>query len=114
MHVRRITAAGVATALAAGLTILMPSLASATTGPACDVGGPTGYLNNYTYTCVYTVAGNPHLTWRGAPITSGQGTGLIHGTCVGGLLPYYQSVQWAGKGGGMDSGTPVMNCGGPR
>jgi len=98
----------------AGLAVLAPSAARASDGPSCEQGGATPQRNIYYFDCEEYAPGATYLTWSGAPITHGQGTSSITGTCVGGSLPYYITVKWTIAGVGY-SGQTQFTCrgGGP-
>ena len=112
MRARRIIAAGIAAAATAALTALAPGDAMANTAapPSCEQAGQTTQKNISYYNCEYYVPGNPYLTWSGAPITRGQGTGELWVTCVDGSLPYYITVSWTDSTGTTYSGTTKLTC----
>ena len=112
MRTRGFTSLLAAAAMAAGLTALAPSAAhAANPQPDCSQGGTTGTRNIYTWDCVYLISGSPLLTWRGAPITSGQGTSHVLGTCIGGSLPYFISVSWTDASGTTQTSAPyTLRC----
>jgi hypothetical protein len=112
MRVRRSTGLVTAAAVAASLTVLIPSAARASNpAPDCSQGGATGTRNVYYWNCVYSVPG----TWRGAPIVSGQGTGHVVGTCVGGSLPYFITVSWVDGSGTTQTSAPyTLDCAGGK
>ncbi|MEY9888914.1 hypothetical protein ABIA31_002562 [Catenulispora sp. MAP5-51] len=111
MRARRIFATGIAVTAAAGFVAFAPSSATADTAapPSCEQAGQTTQKNISYYNCEYYVPGNPYLTWSGAPITRGQGTGELWGTCVDGSLPYYITVSWTDSAG-THSGTTKLTC----
>lgn len=112
MRARRIFATGIAVAAAAGFTAFAPTSATADTPapPSCEQAGQTTQKNISYYNCEYYVPGNPYLTWSGAPITRGQGTGELWGTCVDGSLPYYITVRWTDSTGTTNSATTKLTC----
>jgi hypothetical protein len=101
-----------AASVAAGLTVLASQSAlAANPAPDCSQGGSTGKPNIYYWNCDYSVAGSPQLTWRGAPVISGQGTGQVTGTCVGGSLPYFITVSWIDSTGTPQTSSPyTLHC----
>jgi hypothetical protein len=113
MPTRRFLSTGVATAVAAGLIALNAPSASATDTPSCEQAGSTTQRNIYYYNCELFVTGNPYITWSGAPITSGQGTGELWGTCIGGSLPYTITARWTIAGTAYSSSTH-LTCSGAR
>lgn len=112
MRARRFTGLLSAAAVAAGLAVLAPLPAHASNpAPDCSQGGSTGTRNVYFWDCVYSVPGSPVLTWRGAPIVSGQGTSQAVGTCVGGSLPYFITASWVDGSGTTQTSAPyTLNC----
>lgn len=113
MSTRRFLSVGIAAAAAAGLIALTPPSANATETPSCEQGGATTQRNIYTYNCELFVAGNPYITWSGAPIVSGQGTSELWGTCVGGSLPYTITARWTIAGTAYSS-SGKLTCSGAR
>lgn len=112
MRARRFTGLLSAAAVAVGVAVLAPSPAQASNpAPDCSQGGSTGTRNVYYWSCVYYVSGNPVITWRGAPIVSGQGTSQVTGTCVGGSLPYYITASWVDGTGTTQTSDPyTLRC----
>jgi len=114
MRARRFIVSGIAAAVTAGLTALAPAANADTPTPSCEQMGQTTQRNIYQYNCEEFVPGNPYLTWAGAPITSGQGTSELWGTCVGGSLPYTIRVSWTISGTTYTASTTLRCAGGGR
>jgi hypothetical protein len=114
MRACRSTGLITAAAVAAGLTVLAPQAApAANAAPDCTQGGSTGAHDIYYWFCSYSVAGSPTLTWAGAPIVSGQGTGRVKGTCIGGSNPYFITVSWVDSTGAAQTSAPyTLDCAG--
>ncbi|GAA2059235.1 hypothetical protein GCM10009839_81840 [Catenulispora yoronensis] len=115
MSARSSIASGLTAAVAAALSVLGPAAAHADDPvPSCEQMGQTAQRNIYSYNCEEFVPGSPYLTWAGAPITSGQGTAELWGTCVGGSLPYTIRVSWTISGVTHNASTRLTCSGGGK